>query len=569
MSDPVEPPVAGSAQDDQPPQVAPAGPDASAGPSLTRATAVMSVGTAMSRLTGFVRLAVMAWAIGGTETKLPDTYNLANSLPNIVYQLVLGEILATVFVPIFVEYIKTRTREESARLASTILGIAFWVAAAFSAITILLAPWIIKIYTFGIDDPATRLRQEEVGAFLLRLFMPQMIFYATGAVLTGLLNAHRRFSAPMFAPVLNNLIVVATFVAFRMKNGDVVPDLTSLSFADKMLLGGGTTLGVIVMTLVLWPFVLRLRAGYRLGGIEWRHPAIRHVGRLARYSFGYIIVNQIGLWIVYALANGAATPGGVTAYNSSWILYQLPYGIFAVSIMTFLVPRLAEHHVAGDLAGMRADVSLGVRASSFIVLPAAAGLIALSQPLIRLLLEHGVFSSASTALFADTFVLMTLGLGAYTWFQLITRAFYAMQDTRTPWRVNIATVGALILAAPPLFAVMGIKGLGLAHAIQYLTGAIVGGVILRRRLGGIDGRRLLSSHTRIAIASAATGIAAWAIARALEQALDVTKIGAQLVQVGTAVVAGLVLYVALARALKIEESKPLLEIVGSRFRRKR
>jgi putative peptidoglycan lipid II flippase len=563
MSDPGEPPV--DSTDRPPPSIAPEG----AEPSLTKATAVMSVGTAFSRLTGFVRLAVMAWAIGGTESKLPDTYNLANSLPNIVYQLVLGEILATVFVPIFVEYIKTRTREESTRLASTILGIAFWVAGAFSAMTVLLAPWIIKIYTFGIDDPATRLRQEEVGAFLLRLFMPQMIFYATGAVLTGLLNAHRRFGPPMFAPVLNNLIVVATFVTFRMKNGDVVPDLASLSFADKMLLGGGTTLGVIAMTMVLWPFVLRMRAGYRLGAIEWRHPAVRHVGRLAKYSFGYIIVNQVGLWIVYALANGAATDGGVTAYNSSWILYQLPYGIFAVSIMTYLVPRLAEHHVAGDVAGMRADVSLGFRATSFIVLPAAAGLIALSQPLIRLLLEHGVFSSASTALFADTFVLMTLGLGAYTWFQLITRAFYAMQDTRTPWLVNIATVGALIVAAPPLFAVMGIKGLGLAHAIQYLTGAIVGGAILRRRLSGIDGRRLFSSHARIAIASAATGVTAWVVARALAETLDITRIGAQIVQVGTAVLAGLVLYVALARVLQIEESKPLLEIVGGRFRRKR
>ncbi|HEX9776074.1 MAG TPA: murein biosynthesis integral membrane protein MurJ [Actinomycetota bacterium] len=557
---PVGPPP-GAADADPPPPAS--------GSSLTRATAVMSAGTAASRLTGFLRIAVIAWAIGGTESKLPDTYNLANSLPNIVYQLVLGEILATVFVPIFVEHITTKAREEATRLASTIFTMAVVVSGAFAAITVLGAPWLMKIYTFGIDDPVLRAQQEATGTFFLRLFMPQMIFYAATAVLTGLLNAHRRFAIPMFAPVFNNLIVAGTFALFRFRHGDGIPQLASLSDADVWLLGGGTTLGVIAMTIAHWPSVVRLRRGYRLGRIDWTHPAVRRVGGLAKYSFGYVIVNQAGLWVIFALANGAATAGGVTAYQNSWILYQLPYGLFAVSIMTYLVPRVAEQHVGGDRAAVRDSVSLGLRATAFIVLPAAAGFVALGRPIIRLLLEHGVFGAASTDLFADTFVLMVLGLGAYAAFQQLMRAFYAMQDTRTPLLVNVAAVGAEVGSAVPLFLVLDIPGLGLAHTVSYLTGATVGGLILRARLGGLDGGRLLRSHLRIGAAAALTGLVVRIAADGIGRAVDVATLGGQAIQVGGGVAVGLVTYALLSLAFRVEEAAPVLRLIRSRLGRTR
>lgn len=526
----------------------------------------MSVGTTLSRLTGFARLAAMAWAIGGVESKVPDTYNLANSLPNIVYQLVLGEILATVFVPVFVEAIRTKARDEAWRLASTILNVAFLVAAAFSLLTVLLAPWIVKIYTFRIADPVLRAEQEATGAFFMRIFMPQMIFYATGAVLTGLLNAHRRFAPPMFAPILNNLIVIATFVVFRAMHGPGTPQLATLTGAEKWVLAGGTTLGVAVFTMVLWPFVARLPGRYDRRAFAVRDPAIRRVGSLATFSFGYVIVNQIGLWVVYMLAN--ATAGGISAYQAAFILYQLPYGIFAVSVMTALVPSLAEHHVAGDTARFRAEVSLGLRTTAFIVVPAAAAFVALGRPIIRLLLEHGVFGQGSTDLYADTFVMMAAGLAAYAAFQQIMRAFYARQDTRTPWRVNIAAVAINIAAALPLYRAMGVPGLALAHTVSYLFAAGYGGALLRRRLGGLDGRRLVSSHLRIGVAAAATAVAAWAIARALAGAADTGALGAQLLQVGAAVGGGLILYAALAVALGLDEFRPLVRFVTGRFSRR-
>jgi len=525
----------------------------------------MSSGTALSRITGFVRLAVMAWAIGGVESKLPDTYNLANSMPNIVYQLVLGEVLATIFVPVFVEYLAKRDREEAWGLASSILNIGIATAAVFSVVTVVAAPWLIKIYTFHLSGP-DKILQEQVGAFLLRLFMPQMIFYAVGAVLTGLLNAHRKFAAPMFAPLLNNVIVIATFALFRLRHAAGAPQLQDLSFSDKMLLGGGTTLGVIAMTLVLFPYIRALPGRYSARAFQWRHPAIRHVGNLAKYSIGYVIVNQVGLWVVYALANGVR--GGVTAYQNSWILYQLPYGIFAVSVMTFIVREVSEHHVRGDLASVRRDVSLGLRTTAFIVLPASAGFVALGRPIIRLLLQHGAFKADSTELFADTFVLMAIGLGAYAAFQQIMRAFYAMQDTRTPWIVNIIAVGANVGAAIPLYLALGVPGLALAHAISYTFGTVAGGVLLRRRLGGLDGRRLALSHARIGSAAIATGGTSWVVARALASRVDLATTAGRLTQVGAAVAAGLAVYIALARILDMDEFRPLARMLGGRFGRR-
>jgi putative peptidoglycan lipid II flippase len=531
--------------------------------SLARTTAVMSVGTSLSRVTGFARLAVMAWAIGGAETKLPDTYNLANSLPNIVYQLVLGEILATIFVPVFVEYIKTRARDEAWRLASTILNSAFIIAGAFSLITILAAPWIIKIYTWRVADPIVRAQQEATGTFFMRIFMPQMIFYATGAVLTGLLNAHRKFAPPMFAPILNNLIVMATFVGFRIMHGPGSPDLATLTGAEKWLLAGGTTLGVVVFTSALWPYVRKLPGRYTFRALDWGHPAIRKVGSLAKYSFAYVIVNQIGLWVILAIAN--ARSGGVSAYQSSFILYQLPYGIFAVSVMTVLVTSLSEHNLRGDKPAMRQDISLGLRTTAFVIVPAAAGFVALSHPLIRLLLERGAFTPRSTQLYADTFAYMAVGLPAYAAFQQILRAFYAQQDTKTPLVVNSWAVVITSAFAIPLYRALGVPGLGLAHTIGYLWAVAHGGVLLRRRLEGIDGRRLLSSHARIGVASAVTALVAWVVARALEPAPG--ALAGSAVQVGAAVGAGIVLYAGLAAAFRMDEFRPVWRLVSAPFRR--
>ncbi|HJT37816.1 MAG TPA: lipid II flippase MurJ, partial [Actinomycetota bacterium] len=341
--------------------------------------------------------------------------------------------------------------------------------------------------------------------------------------------------------------------------------LSSLTGGDKWLLAGGTTLGVIAMTLVLVPFILRLPGGYQLRAFQWRHPAIRHVGNLAKYSFGYVIVNQVGLWVLFALANGKQ--GGVTAFNNAWILFQLPYGIFAVSVMTYFVREISEHYVLRDLSAVRRDVSLGLRTTALIVVPASAGYIALSVPLNRLLLQHGTFTARSTTLTANTFVLMAIGLGAFAAFQQLMRAFYAMQDTKTPWIVNVVTNVVNIVTALPLYVLMGVPGLALSMTLSYIGGAIYGAVVLRARIGGLDGSRLVVSHVRIGLASVATAVVAWIVAKSVGAAVDVERFAGELAQVGSAVLGGVATYIVAAKLLGVDELQPLIGMVTGRFRK--
>jgi putative peptidoglycan lipid II flippase len=518
----------------------------------------MGVGTTLSRLTGFIRVAVFAWAIGGAESKLPDTFQLANTLPNIVYQMILGEVVVTVFIPIFVEYVTSHDERETRSLSTTVLTGVVIAASLISLAAVIAAPWLIKIYSFRLSGP-DRAAQEEVGTFFLRLFMPQVLFYAAGMVITGLLNAYRRFAAPVFAPVLNNLIVIGTLIAFRTINGPRTPTLQALDSGDKLLLGLGTTAGVVAMTLAYLPSAFKLPRWFRLADIDWRHPALRRVAGLAKWAFAYVLVNQIGLWVVKALANGER--GGVAAYDTSFIFYSLPYGIVAVSVFTALVPLLSEYHVRGDIASIRADLLAGIRMTAFLILPATAGYIALSLPMMRLFLEHGVFTSRSSKLFADTLVFMAVGLWAFALFQQLMRVFYAMQDTRTPWMVNSAGVVVNVLTAFPLFIAMGVPGLGLAHAIGYTAALVVGWIVLSRRIGGWAGENF-SWLGQFAIASAIAGLAAWGTSQLLEDAVDVSSLAGQILQVGTSVVAGIVVYGAIARAFRFDELNRAMRIAG-------
>ncbi|HXF36354.1 MAG TPA: murein biosynthesis integral membrane protein MurJ, partial [Actinomycetota bacterium] len=461
---------------------------------FARHAGVMSVGTALSRLTGFLRLAAMTYALGVTAGRLSDIYNLANTTPNIVYELLLGGVLSSVFVPVFVGWMRERGREEAWEGARHVLTAALIALTAIAVIGALAAPWIIRLYTLRYP-PQDRQVALALGSFFLRWFMPQVVFYGVGTVLIGLLNAHRRFAAPMFAPILNNLVVVATFLAFAAVAGPDRSDPTALSGGERLLLAAGTTLGVAVMTVALWP---SLRAtGFRFA---WRaglrHPMIRRIAALAGWTLLYVVVNQLGYLSVPILAG--ERQGRYVAYTSAFILFQLPHAIFAVSVMTALLPAMSSRHADGDREGFRDLLSRGVRATGFVVIPAAFGYLALSRPIVRLLLERGETGPADSALIAGVLSAFALGLFSFSVFQLLLRAYYAMQDTRTPALVNVGAV-SLNVAANVVLAVglgLGARGLALGHATAYTAGALALGLLLRRRLGRIDGRRIAASLAR-------------------------------------------------------------------------
>lgn len=541
---------------------APAERDPAAG--LVRATAGMAVGTTLSRVTGFLRVAAMAFALGVAETRLADAYNVANNIPNIVYELILGGILTSVFVPIFVRQLATRSREEAWASAQAVFTVTFLVLLAVTIVGILAAPWIVRLYTARIPGADARAAVQDLATLFLRFFMPQILMYGVGAVATGLLNARRRFAAPMFAPILNNAVVIATLLVFAFMPGPTEPGPDAITLAQKLVLAIGTTLGVAAMTLALWPSLRR--AGFRWGWRpDWRNEAVRGLIRLSGWAVLYVVFNQIGLLVVIVLA-GEVT-GGYTAYQAAFIFFQLPHAIFSVSIMTALLPSLSEAWVREERSEFRSNLARGIRASALVVLPAAAGYLVLSGPIVRLLLEHGVAGPESTALVSDVLTFFAVGLFSFSAFMLFLRAFYAMADTRTPALVNVFAVGVNTVANLILFPILGVPGLALGHAIAYTFAALTAAVILRQRLGGLEGRRLAGSMVKIVTAAAATGGAAWLAARAIIGGELAGTLLQQLTQVGAGVLAGLVTFVLAARLLRIEEFNLVTRVLLGRLRR--
>jgi putative peptidoglycan lipid II flippase len=537
-------------------------------PSLARSTALMATGTLLSRITGLLRVTVLVATLGVGESRLADVYNVANTTPNIIYELVLGGILSSIFVPVFVEVRNTRGQRQAWHVARATMTIAIAGLGLLAGITMLAAPWIIRLYVHS-GSPAERAEAIELGGQLLAMFMPQIVFYGVGAVMTGLLNAHRRFGVPMFAPILNNLVVIAVGLTFHALVGQQVPQVGEVTTGQKLLLGLGTTAGVVAMTMVQWPFLRRI--GFRFHFVwNWRDRAIRKMATLSAYTVGYVVTNQLGYLLVPVLAYGVQ--GGYTAYTTAFIFFQLPHGVFAVSVMTALLPPLSEYAVARDWAAFRATMARGIRLTAAVLLPAALGYLALAGPIVRLLLEHGVVTEASTSLLVPVLMVFVLGLVPFSTFQLVLRAFYALQDTRTTFRVNLVSVGVNVVVDLLLFNLLPqrwkIPGLAFGHVSSYTVGSALLLYLLSRRIGGLEGSRILGAVGRMLVAGLVMVAATLLVARGVAAAID-PGLGRDLVTVVAGVIVGAGTYLAMARLLRVEELALLLDVVRRRGTRGR
>ncbi len=309
--------------------------------SLVRSSALVAVGTMLSRVTGFARIAAIAYALGAST--LAGTYSYANEAPNIVYELLLGGVLTATLVPLFVKYHETDDDDAP----SAIFTVAIVALAAITVIGVVAAPWIVELYTLNVKGSNVA-AQQQLATDLLRLFMPQMLFYGIVTLATAMLNARRRFLAAAFAPVLNNIVVIAVFLALpRIADGSLTVNHVLDDQGLILLIGLGTTAGVVVMALALLPPLKRLHTHLRFLP-RWRHPAVLTMLRLSGWTVGYVIANQIALLVVTILANG--TDGGPFIYISAYAFFQLPHGLFAVSLMTTFTPEMASAATRGDLA---------------------------------------------------------------------------------------------------------------------------------------------------------------------------------------------------------------------------
>ncbi len=463
---------------------------------LVRSSSIVGAGTLLSRLSGMIRTIAIA-AVLGAHT-LADGYNLANTTPNMLYDLLLGGVFTATLVPVFVDHHVERDDEGDAAVMTLLVSGLI----VLTGLAMILAPWIFRLYTWNIDSAADRADIIEIGVPLLRWFLPQILFYGLTALASAVLNARRSYTAPAFVPVLNNVVMLCFLAAFWQVGG-VAPSAEEV-LADPLLmvlLGGGTTAGIVVMALALWPALVR--AGVRLRpSFHWRHRSIRQVFRLSGWTLAYTLANQVALAVVLALAASIAGSGHVTAYTYAFMFFQLPNGLFAVSLMTTTEPEMARAVAAGDVAGLRRQFANGLRLVLLVLIPAAAAMAVLAHPIVNALLGHGGFTEETT-LTGTLLALFALGLVGYSVYLYSLRCFYAQKNTRTPFMVNLVKNAGHVVLALALVGPWGAEGLVVAFSVAYSVAAILAAVAVRRTTRGIEGRAVWNTTWRVSVATAA------------------------------------------------------------------
>ena len=469
---------------------------------LAGATLGMAVGTTLSRVTGVARVIALTTALGGAG--FADGYNLANTTPNIVTDIVIGGVLSATFVPVFVDHLTTRRGEDAWEAISAVVTVTVAVLLVATAAFFVLAPEIVHLYTVANHNPDVAAQQRE-ATFLLRWFVPQFTCYGLIALFTALLNTRGKFATPMFVPIANNLVVIAVLLWFHALVPH--PDLATIDrhHAALVLLGVGTTLGVVVQAVLLAPSMVRARLHIRF---LWRpaHEAMRTITRLAGWTFGWVLANQVALVVILALADGVATPGAVSSYTYAYTFFQLPYGIVAVSVMTAVTPSLAARWAQRDLVAFRHRMAFGLRGILAIIIPSAVGMVLLAHPLIDLVLAHGAETSAEADSTAAALALFALGLPGFCTFLYMVRIFQAMQDTRTAFRLYVVENGTNIVFGLLLVGPLGVRGLALSLSIAYTVAALLAMAVVRQRVGGLGGDDLTTPVKRVLAASAVMAV---------------------------------------------------------------
>jgi putative peptidoglycan lipid II flippase len=531
--------------------------------SLLRSSGGMALGTLVSRVTGFLRTLLLAAAVGSTA--LGNAYNTANTLPNVVYDLMLGGILTSVVVPLLV----TAARRDPDRGESYFQRMFTLGVIALGAITLvatLAAALIVDLYAGSLQGPTRHLMV--VFAYF---FIPQIFFYGVSSLAGAILNARGRFAAPMWTPVINNIVVILILLMYLAVAGAGRTPV-NITSGQVLLLGVGTTLGIVAQTAALIPSLLR--CGFRpRPTFGFRRAEVAEIGRMAGWLSGYVITTQVTFLTTARIANTASkhAPGaGFAAYTYAYQLFQMPYAIVAISVITALLPRMSAHAAGRRYSRVRADFSTGIRLSAVIVVPTSLLLAVLGGPLSVVLFGHGSTSVANANYIGEVFAVFSLGLVPYMTFQLLLRVFYSLHDSRTPCFIGIAamavniTINVIALNVLPAHRV--VLGLAAGYCLAYLVGAVLAWWLVLRRVGSLDGRAITRSLVKIYVATIPPVIFAFEIKYAVGVILP-PGFGYGLVTVLLAGGGGLLLYVLFARALRIREMAGLMAMIGARFGR--
>ncbi|QLE73007.1 murein biosynthesis integral membrane protein MurJ [Streptomyces rectiverticillatus] len=542
--------------------------------SLLKSSAVMAAGTMVSRILGFGRNLVMAAAIGvGT---LNDDYQVANVLPTMIYILVGGGALNAVFIPQLVRAMKN-DEDGGEAYANRLLTLVVVLLAGVTTVCVLGAPLFIQAMSPTIAGDPDRM---DVAVAFARYCLPTMFFMGVHVVLGQILNAREKFGAMMWTPVLNNIVIIATFGSFIWAFGPFTDSgVTAATITPEgvRLLGIGTLLGLVVQALAMLPYLRD--AGFRIRPrFDWRGQGLGKAAGLAKWTFFFVLANQLSMVVVTQLATKAGalaekadhTGTGITAYNYALQLWQMPQAIITVSVMTAVLPRISRAAHDGDASAVRDDLSHGLRTSAVAIVPCAFAFLALGVPMATLMFAGGSGVGGATNI---GYTLMAFGLGLipYSAQYVILRGFYAYEDTRTPF-YNTLIVSAVFAAAAVLSYLVlparwAVAGMAFSYGLGYAVGVGVAWRRLRTRLGGdLDGSHVIRTYARLAGACVPAALIGGAVAYGIGQVLGRGVLGSLASLTGGGLVLIAVFYIA-AKRMRIEELTAMVGMVRGRLGR--
>lgn len=515
---------------------------------LAISTAFFSIATGLSRIAGLVR-EIFAASYFGVKGPM-SAFTIAFQVPNLVRSLFADTALQAAFVPVFTEQLEKRSRAEAFRVASALLFVIAIGVGAITALFVLLAPVVMPLFAPGFDQELT-----DLTVNLSRILFPIILLLGLSGLVVGVLNSFEHFSVPAIAPLFWNLVIIGTLVALTPQfDGD-----------DRIYAYAiGVLIGTVVQLLLPLPWLRR--TGFRVvRNFDWRDERVTRVLKLMfPVTLGLGLINfNLSVDSIFATLISSQAPAAI---DKAFRVYMLPQGMFAVALATVLFPRLSRLAAREDAESLRLTLASGTRQVLLLLVPTAAAILVLSDPITQILYQRGEFDPAQTdlvaeALFYFSFALPTAGVNL-----LLIRAFFSLQRPWIPTAIALSNLGVNAGLDAILYEPIGIGGIPLSTAIVSLITTFALAAVLRPRLGGLDGRRTLDASARILISAGALAAATLGLREALDAAVA-DDFGGQLLVVVVAGGAGVVTYVAALHLLRVDELRQLWALVRGQLRR--
>ena len=515
-------------------------------------TLVVAIGTAMSRLTGLLRVIVFGVIIG--QTALADAFDGANNSPNSIYELLVGGLLAASLVPLFTRFAEDEDEEATQAVISTsivVLALATLIAIACSSL-------IFRVFSLHPSHLVDVDQFRRAGTAMTRIFLIQIFFYGLTAIGSALLNSRRHFAAAAWAPVLSNIVTITLLMLIPFTR-DGTPQLTDVMNDHTFfwLFTMSATGGIIAMALFLIPALKSAHFSFQFTP-NFHHPAVRTMVKLSSWTFGYVVTNQIALIIIKNLASPGS--GNQDAYSKAFTFFMLPHGLLAISIATTFVPELVRRVRAGDLYGFATWTTSGVRWISILTIPASIAMVILAHPIISALLEHGHFNSAAASNTARALAGFSVGLTGFSLYIFCLRGFYAHEDTKTPFYVNVFENALNVIFALILVDHYGVFGLGISFGMAYMVASVVLLWLLHTKYQAINWMSLWDMSWRVMGAATIMGSVVWVI----EKVLNPKSGMSQMAELFLCITGGFIVYAISLWALRVPEIRNLSALLPKR-----